>query len=310
MIDPVIDLAWHEELGDDAPRLHELLLAARAEDGRPDVVQGEPLPSEFRAGWHLLAKDRGVLVGYAHLDPVGDSSGRQIGELFVHPAHRGHGVGRALLRALIDRAIPGDEFAGEDEDTPERLRIWSHVDHPAAARLAQRCRLRRVRELLRMRLDFAASPALPEPRWRDGVRVRTFVPSQDEDAVIEVNRRAFSWHPEQGGLTVEELAATEAQPWFDPEGFFLAVDEHDLVVGFHWTKVHPEGDGEVYVVGVDPDAQGGGLGKALILAGLRYLHDRDVDRVILYVEADNTPAVAMYSGLGFRLWDVGVQYGK
>jgi mycothiol synthase len=309
VIDPVIDLAWHEELGTDAARLHQLLLAVRAEDGRPDVVKGGPLPSEFRGGWHLLARDGGALVGYAHLDPAGDSFGRQIGELLVHPAHRGHGVGLRLLRALIDRAIPGADLA-DDADTPERLRIWSHVDHPAAARLARRCGLRRVRELLRMRLDFEGAPALPEPRWRGGVRVRAFVPGRDEDAVIEVNRRAFSWHPEQGGLTVEELTASEAQPWFDPAGFFLAVDEHDRVLGFHWTKVHPEGFGEVYVVGVDPDAQGGGLGKALTLAGLHHLRDRGIDQVILYVEADNAPAVAVYSGLGFRRWDVGVQYGK
>lgn len=307
----MIDLAWHEELGDDAAGLHELLLAAKAEDGRPDVAEGGSLPSEFGGGWHLLARDGGLLVGYAHLDPIGDSFGRQVGELFVHPAHRRRGVGRALLRALIDRAIPGAALAPEtDQDTEERLRIWSHADHPAAARLARHCRLRRVRELLRMRLDFAAAPPLPAPRWPDGVRVRTFVPGQDEHAMVEVNRRAFSWHPEQGGLTVDELTATEAQPWFDPHGFFLAVDEHDRVLGYHWTKVHPEGDGEVYVVGVDPGAQGGGLGKALTLAGLHHLRDRGTDRVILYVEADNAPAVAVYSGLGFRRWDVGVQYGK
>jgi mycothiol synthase len=66
----------------------------------------------------------------------------------------------------------------------------------------------------------------------------------------------------------------------------------------------------VYVVGVDPDAQGGGLGKALTLAGLRYLHGRDLPRAILYVESDNAPAIAVYSKLGFALLDRGAQYER
>lgn len=295
-------VSWHDELtAEAAGAVVDLLLAARAEDGRPEIVPGEPLPADFRGGRHLLARAGEDVVGYVHLDPIGDAFGRQVGELFVHPAHRRRGVGFALLTELLERAAPGDA-------AQERLRIWSHTDHPGAAALARRCGLRKVRELLRMRLDFAGAGSLPG--LPGGVRLRTFVPGKDEDAVIEVNRRAFSWHPEQGALTVPDLEQTERAEWFDPAGFFLATDEQDRLLGFHWTKVHPDGVGEVYVVGVDPDAQGGGLGKALTLAGLHYLHDRGVAQVILYVEADNAPAVAVYERLGFRRWDSGVQYAR
>jgi mycothiol synthase len=116
---------------------------------------------------------------------------------------------------------------------------------------------------------------------------------------------------------VDELRATEREGWFDPAGFFLAERDGELL-GFHWTKIHPAqvgrfGDepvGEVYVVGVDPGAQGGGLGKALTLSGLRYLRDRGLGQVILYVEGDNTPAVAVYSKLGFVPHEVDAQYGR
>jgi mycothiol synthase len=286
-----VEITWRDE-PDDSVR--SLLLAARDVDGTPEVDAGGPLPREFRGGRHLLAYDQDTLVGYAHVDTAGDAFGNQIVELLVHPDHRNSGVGTALVDEVL--AI----------DSP--LRLWSHRDHPAAARIAERKNLARVRELLLMRLDNDVE--LPEPRWRDGIRVRTFVPGQDEAAMIAVNKRAFDWHPEQGMLTVADVEATEKEPWFDPDGFFLATDDDDKVVGFHWTKVHGDGTGEVYVVGVDPAAQGGGLGRALTLAGLHHLRARGVPETVLYVESDNKPAVAVYTRLGFTLAYTNVAYQR
>ncbi len=286
-----MQITWRDE--PDAG-VHALLLAARAADGTPDVEDGEPLPREFRGGRHLHAIDGGTLAGYAHVDPAGDAFGNQIVELIVHPGHRGRGIGTALVDEVLR------------VDSP--LRLWSHRDHPAAARIAAHRNLARVRELLQMRLDNDVT--LPEPTWRDDVRVRTFVPGQDEAAMVAVNKRAFDWHPEQGLLTETDVADTEKESWFDPSGFFLAVDKSNKVIGFHWTKVHGDNTGEVYVVGVDPDAQGSGLGTALTLAGLRYLRGRGVRETILYVESDNQPAVTVYRRLGFALAYTNVAYQR
>jgi mycothiol synthase len=297
----MLNAVWADELtAADEGRVRALLLAAREADGRPEVDATGPLPSELRGGRHLLADVEGELVGYAHLDTSGDSFGRQVAELFVHPAHRRHGYGTAMVKAL----------------PRENLRVWAHGDNPAAGWIAESAGLSRARELLVLHAD-AEGADWPEPTPRDGVTLRAFVPGQDEQAVIDVNARAFDWHPEQGALTVDELRAEESAAWFDPAGFFLA-EEGGKVVGFHWTKVHAADPksfggqpvGEVYVVGVDPGAQGGGLGRALTLVGLRHLRDQGLGQVILYVEGDNKAALKLYERLGFTRYSVDVQYSR
>jgi mycothiol synthase len=132
------------------------------------------------------------------------------------------------------------------------------------------------------------------------VTVRAYTPA-DAEEVVRVNAAAFAAHPEQGAMDAANLAERMAQPWFDPAGLLVAEDagRPGRLLGFHWTKQHSPDLGEVYVVGIDPVAQGRGLGKLLTLAGLHHLAGRGVREVLLYVESDNAPAVAVYSGLGF-----------
>ncbi len=264
-----------------------LLAAAEAADGVHAISEAamlrlRPGNSSSPTGVHLLAHDaNGTLVGYAGLD---ERSVRRTAEFAVHPLHRRRGVGGALLAALLDR-VGGP------------LWVWAHGEHPAALRLVQRAGLVSRRALLQLRRGLTDPiPSRPLP---DGVALRAFVPGQDEDAVVRVNKHAFAWHPEQSRLDTGELAVLETQPWFDPEGFLLAVDPADRLLGFHWTKVHPDGLGEVYVLAVDPDAQGTGLGSALTVAGLVHLRERGAPEAMLYVDSDNAAALRTYQKLGF-----------
>jgi mycothiol synthase len=169
-----------------------------------------------------------------------------------------------------------------------------------------------ARVLWQMRRSLLAP--LAEPHLPEGVHLRPFVVGADEREFLRVNNAAFDWHPEQGGWDLDQVKLREAEPWFDPNGFLLAVDADDRLLGFHWTKVHgDEGHshepiGEVYVLGVDPSARGMHLGAALTLAGLRHLRDRGLRQVMLYVEADNDAAVRVYHDLGFTRWDTDVSY--
>ncbi len=175
------------------------------------------------------------------------------------------------------------------------LGIWSHGNHPGAARLAERHGFSRARELWVMRRDM--SVPLPELPAREDLTVRGFEPG-DEAELIRVNAAAFAAHPEQGSMDPANLAQRMAEPWFDPAGLIVATDGEKML-GFHWTKRHSPELGEVYVVGIDPAAQGQGLGKLLTLAGLHHLAEGGAREVLLYVESDNAPAIAVYAGLGF-----------
>ena len=246
--------------------------AAAAADG------AEPLDEAF---WLALRHRPEEVTG--HVDEAGFFLLHD-GELAVavDPVRRGAGLGgRLAARALDGRDGP--------------LRAWSHGGHPAAAALAARHGFARVRDLWVMRRP--TSLPLPEPRQLPGITIRGYR-DEDADAIVRVNAAAFASHPEQGSMDAEGLATRMSEPWFDPAGLLVAVDG-EQVLGFHWTKQHSASLGEVYVVGIDPSAQGRGLGRALTLAGLEHLAGLGVGSVLLYVEADNAPALAVYSGLGF-----------
>jgi len=243
------------------------------------------------------------LAGYAHLDTTDMVEGASA-EVAVGPRHRGMGVGKALVEALVAETGGG-----------ARMRLWAHGQSSGAVELARSMGFKRERVLWQMRRSLYAP--VPPPVWPDGVSVRTFVVGQDEEAWLEVNNRAFAEHPDQGTWTLDDVRVREREPWFDAAGFFLAEADGRLV-GFHWTKVHgadPGGTshdhahepiGEVYVVGIDPSMQGRGLGPALTLRGLQYLRARGLSQCMLYVDETNTNAIRTYERLGFAKWDVDI----
>lgn len=290
-----------------------LLAAAEESDGNPSI--SEQALVTMRAGdsaehslltLALYAPDEDSdpatgqdLAGFAVV--VEEPDGTGVLEIAVHPSYRNQGVADRLVGALKDsRGLDG-------------LKAWSHGNHEAAADLAARYGFGPIRELWKMRMTTAGAD-LPEAALPEGVSIRTFVPGQDEDAWLAANRAAFAHHPEQGSLTRADLEARMAEDWFNPAGFLLAEDRQGRLLGFHWTKVHPKHGqhpamGEVYAVGVAPEAQGMGLGKALTVAGIRYLQGLGLHAVMLYTDADNAPAVSLYRRLGFTRWDMDVMYG-
>jgi mycothiol synthase len=226
---------------------------------------------------HAIAADSEQVVGYAQLD------------------------GKSLEIAARDSAVGAllDAFAGRD------LLVWTHGEHSRLVAPLDARGYRRQRELFQLRRSLTDRPEPPAPP--DEVEIRPFAVGSDEDAWVAVNAAAFASHPEQGSWTRADLEAREAEEWFDPSGFLMAWRGNDLV-GFHWTKMHPDGAGEVYVLAVAPQAQGLHLGSVLLLHGLAALYDAGAREVLLYVDGDNTAAVRLYERTGFTRQDLDVQW--
>jgi mycothiol synthase len=169
----------------------------------------------------------------------------------------------------------------------------------------------RVRLLHQMRRDL---PLPDELRTSTrAIDVTGYVES-DESGLLRVNNRAFAWHPDQGGWDTARLRERMQEPWFRAEDLLVHHTDGE-VDGFCWTKLHtavtadgPDGTdgprpaaGEIFVIAADPDTHGTGLGRALTVAGLDHLAAQGLRLVLLYVEADNESAIALYERLGFRV---------
>jgi mycothiol synthase len=293
----VTSYSWRTGLGDEDQRaIRELIAAAKHTDGVAPVGDQVLRALSHDRTRHLLAHDRDAIVGYLDLAPATDQD-PAMAELVVHPQSRRRGIGSAMARAALVEGGDG-------------TRIWAHGDLAAARATAKAVGLKAARELLQMRRTLTDLPPVTIPA---GVRIDTYRGADDDAELLRVNNAAFAWHPEQGGWTNDDIAERRAEAWFDPEGLFMAFDEQSgELLGFHWTKVHNEGLGEVYVVGVDPAAQGRGIGAALTLVGLHHLADRLTGNsrptVMLYVEADNSAAVNTYRRLGFEVFAIDVAY--
>ncbi|CAB4875783.1 unannotated protein [freshwater metagenome] len=259
---PVSDQFWIDLAGDD----HDVVRVLLIDRHHPD--------------------DRGIVQGCAQ---AGLTAGSWTVETVLHPALRPQlaQLATMMLRAMSD--------ALRHRNSAE----WSWLvfaPTPAHDAVAAAFALSPTRRLYQM------TRPLPTGLTFD-ITTRAFVPGQDDEAWLRVNQRAFAWNPEQGGWTLDSLRARIAEPWFDPNGFLLH-ERDDRLAGFCWTKVHADNTpplGEIYVIAVDPDFHGLGLGRQLTLAGLEHLARLGITHGMLFVDADNTAAVGLYDKLGFSV---------
>ncbi len=271
--------------------VRELLEAAERADGhRPlsdhlwlDLVQGGRPGFAGLIAWE---PDHLHPVGYAQLSHGNDSWAL---EIVVHPHHRYEML--AIGPSLLDAALREVEDAGGGH-----VHWWVFEPTSVHDALAVASGLTPGRVLHQMRRPLPTGMPSELP-------TRPFQPGVDEAAWLAVNNRAFALHPEQGGWSAETIAAREREPWFDPAGFLLH-ERDGRLAGFCWTKVHHDQTppiGEIYVIAVDPDFHGLGLGRALTLAGLDHLSSSGISVGMLYVDADNAAAVGLYESLGFSV---------
>ena len=283
-----------------ASRLEELAEQAERVDGMA------PLSEQFLNGLTDSRLQHRHLVAWVDKKPCGVAGlDGSTAELFIAPDFRGQGYGALLYDAAAE--------------TPN-LQAWAHGNLPAAQALAHSRSLQVTRKLVVMGIGGEELAAVVRPedvpltalnysesvaKWR-----QEFV----EEQWLKANNEAFSWHPEQGGWDIDRLHRGMEADWFDPADVLFLWDTtgESVLAGFHWTKWHAEetpGFGEVYVVGLASDYRGKKLGGPLLQIGLRRMVEKGAQRVILYVEADNEPALKAYERLGFKVDEEHVVWG-
>ncbi len=274
-----------EEIGE----IQDFVSAQTAPDGRRPL--SDHLWIDLLGGGRdgfvaVIERDAGDhrLVGYAQGSATNEGAAIEVVVAAPGAADRVRATRRLLEPALA--AVIADGMRP----------YWMVVDpDPADDRLATQLGLAPERTLLQLRRPLPSGQAAT-------IGVRPFVVGRDEDAWLTVNNRAFAGHPEQGAWDRDVLAGREAEDWFDPAGFLLH-ERDGRLAGFCWTKVH-HGTvpvlGEIYVIAVDPDYHGLGLGRELTLAGLDHLARAGIRDGMLFVDADNAAAVGLYTKLGFE----------
>ena len=291
-----------------APQSDDDVAAVAALVRSAEEVVGQELVTDHHTHAEAPGAARQPVVGLAawdhgHTRPLAYAQaarGARRWDLELAYDHRPEVAGEALEAAA---AAVGATLDAVAEAGGGPVTLWITQAQPAHDRLAGAVGLTPARDLWQVRRPLPVDEAWSLP-------TRPFVVGQDEAAWLAVNNRAFDWHPEQGGWTLDDLRAREAEPWFDPDGFLVHTDEGEMT-GFCWTKVHADHDpplGEIYVIAVDPARHKRGLGRALVLAGLDHLARAGLSVGMLYVDADNAPATRLYDSLGFRLHHVDRAY--
>ncbi len=292
-----------DEPGIDGPRRERLVAAARellASALEPSLRDDRFDPPWPPAGLVAALAETGAgPVGY--LGGTVDRGRLQLAGLLAEPDEGDPAAVDAAIDATAERlwSALGPVLAAAEATSVE---LWAHPARPWHERLAARHGLTEIRALHQLRCP------LPIEVDVEPLPSRPFRPGDDDQALLRVNNRAFAEHPDQGGMTEATLAELAGQDWFDPDGIRLHddPDRPGILAGFCWTKIHePVADGqprlgEIYAIGIDPDHHGRGLGVPMTAAGLRWLTDRGLTVGMLYVEADNEPALRTYDRLGFR----------
>jgi len=273
----------------------QLINAATQQDGTPPI--SEHIVLHLRHGGdksdsHLLIESDNKVIGYAHIDATDLVAGPSV-ELVVHPEHRKSGYGKDLLKKAQE--VCGDQ-----------MRLWAHGDLSAAKKLAEDNGFERIRTVIQMRKELADVHT-----HQHDFDIRTFLPRIDNSEWLALNNQVFKDHPEQGNWSAKDLETRLNEAWFDPNGFFVAIEDSKMI-GFTWTKIHGghshkhdddsaqhdhDPIGEIYITAVSK--AGIGLGKVLTETALAYLKRNGLTSAMLYVDSDNQRALNLYKSLGF-----------
>jgi mycothiol synthase len=238
---------------------------------------------------HILAVKNNEIVGYGHLDQTDLLEGPSA-ELVVHPKERHQGIAKLILKTIETLAS-------------KNIRLWAHGNTSAAENFATKLGYQPIREISQMRLSLF--DALADFEFNNNFTLTTYQGDEDNEDILKINKSAFRDLPDQAAWSLADLKLRLNESWFDPKGLAILRTKSNVPAGFCWTKVHGHHShghkplGELYVLAIDPEFQGHGLGKQLTLWSVHHLRTLGLSEAMLYVDAKNEKAKKIYTELGF-----------
>jgi len=246
----------------------------------------------------FVVETAGNLVGYVDIAPE-FIIGQVILNCFIHPDHRRKGLATKLYGFATHRA----------RELGMKVALVNIAKGNVDAKsVLSKLGFRFVRRFLQLRLDMA------KVHWQ-GID-RTALPYRhlqrgEEDKLTQIQNHSFAGSWGYNLNTVEEIIYYTSLTNCCPEDIILACDG-DKIIGYCWTRITYETatggrKGEIFMLGVDPDYRGRGVGKGVLLAGLSYLKSKGLQVAELTADSKNQAACALYRSVGFkvrtsRLW--------
>jgi GNAT superfamily N-acetyltransferase len=284
---------------DDLEATFRLVAAAeRFDDGAAEVAM-----SDIAAEWERPDFDLQTMsIAVWHGDELAASGDvfRGRAEVDVAPAHRGRGLGTALLPwtwavARADgRTSVGQTVSDKRVDARELFRAHSYeITHTAWA----------------LRIDLADEPP-PPPMLPDGLRFRDFRPGADDREVFEVIDVAFDeWDDRESYGFDNWASAALHRDEVVPELVPLVIDGERIVgvaLNYHY-GTEDDSEGWTQQLAVDRAYRGRGLGRALLQESFRRFHGVGYRHAGLSTDS-RTGALGLYEHVGmhvrssFRRW--------
>ncbi|MGZ8652570.1 MAG: GNAT family N-acetyltransferase [Actinomycetota bacterium] len=238
----------------------------------------------------VIHVDDGGLAAFAqHTTPDPELRYEAFGP--VDPSFEGRGLGSAIIDWTEAQTR---SRVGEDSTA----RLWNSVqaNNAGAIALLETYGYAAIRSFWDMTMDLDDSfdaGSVPE-----GVTIRPVVMEVDGPAASSVLNTAFRSHFGHVEETFEGwLAQQEADDTWDPTlGLLAEVD--GTIVGFSNNGVI-DGTGYVFELGVLPEMQGRGIGRALLRHSFAMLAGRGILKGRLGVDTENaTGAVELYRSVG------------
>jgi len=251
----------------------------------------------------FLVESDGEIIGGLDLRTEPDIN-RVILRCWVKPQHRRKGLGKQIFSKALSRV--------------KELGVrYIHVNIPeenkAARIMLNKSGFKPVRSYLDMKIDLSNIDGTEADKAASDCRC--FKPGE-EAKLTHLQNRAFAGLWGYNPNTVEEITYRTNLGNCSPEDVVLAYDG-DEVVGYCWTEIKYEGEaaigkgkGRIFMIGVDPDCRGRGVGKRVLLAGLAHLKGKGLRVAELTVDSENKAAYTLYLSVGFEVRTSSLWYEK